>query len=50
MSGPVTTADAVIEASAVAPSAEPAGPELEVLESREARVGPLTVHRALPQR
>jgi quercetin 2,3-dioxygenase len=50
MSGPVTTADAAIEGSEVAAAAEPAEAELEVLQSREARVGPLTVHRALPQR
>lgn len=47
MSGPATTADDAVEAQA-APAAEAAA--LEVLQSREARVGPLTVHRALPQR
>jgi quercetin 2,3-dioxygenase len=47
MSGPATTAESAIEADTAAPTT---APELEVLESREAQVGPLTVHRALPQR
>lgn len=46
MSGPLTTADAGVEPA----SGEPSPPELEISESREARVGDLRVRRALPRR
>ena len=47
MSGPATSADDAVEGGAPAASA---GTTLDVLDSREAKVGSLSVHRALPQR
>lgn len=46
MSGPVTAADVDAEGAISAP----APPEVELSDSREARVGELTVRRALPRR
>ncbi len=46
MSGPLTTADADTEPA----SGSPAPPEVEIADSREARVGEMPVRRALPRR
>jgi redox-sensitive bicupin YhaK (pirin superfamily) len=46
MSGPVTTADVDAEPARV----QPAPPEVEITDSREAQVGALHVRRALPRR